>query len=115
MLQPLTIQTGASWRYQLPVPVTLGSPPVAPVMEIRRDLSPNSQRLARLDITSGADGTIQIVNPGLLQLMLPSSVTTALPTGRGFWDVFAMINGQLQQLDFGTVEIQPHVTNYANL
>lgn len=114
MLQSLIIQTGAVWKPLLAVPDTGGFPPVQPVMEIRRDLSPTSQRLARLDTTDGADGTIQVTN-GMLQLFLSSLVTTKLPTGRGFWDVFAQVNGQLQQLLSGIVEIEPHVTNYANL
>lgn len=112
---PLIIQTGADWIGGVNLPIPLSAVPVAPVMEIRRDLSPSSQRLARLDTTNSADGTIRVISTSQLAFHLDHSVTTSLPTGRGFWDILGQVNGQLQLIASGTVEIEPHVTNYANI
>lgn len=108
----LTINTGADWAVQLSWldgsgnPIPFGNP----TMDIRQELSPVGTVIARLDTTGSLDGTITAPSPGTILLEIASSVTTTLPTGHGFWDLFVVVNNSRVRLAFGTVSITPHVT-----
>jgi hypothetical protein len=81
-----------------------------PTMDIRQELSPTGQILARLDSSGTRDGLISLPQPGTMLLQIASSVTTQLQTGYGFWDLFVIVNNQRVRFAFGTVSITPHVT-----
>lgn len=112
-LTELTIQSGADWT----VPLTVTSDGVTPVaatglvMEIRRDLNPNAQLLAHLDESGTSDGTITAGTIGQFTLSLSSAVTSRIPWGRGFWDIFGVVGGQTVPIDSGVVNILPRVTS----
>lgn len=116
-LEPLILKTGPDWGWSINIH-WLGQPFEfsQPVMEIRRDVSPNSALIARLDTTGAADGLIVMLAPGRVGLYLDSAFTSSLSTGRAFWDMFALVAGRLTPLiTQGAIEIEPHVTNYAGL
>jgi hypothetical protein len=109
----LVIVTGADWATQIfwQDEFSNGVPFTDPVMDIRQDLNPASVRLARLDTSGTADGTITITDAGTMLLTLPASVTTTLATGTAFWDLFLTTgSSQRVRLLFGSVAIKPHVT-----
>lgn len=114
-IEPLTIKTGADWGWTYSITFPNGSQPViaAPVMEIRRDVSTSGQLIARLDTTGEADGLIEILGPGSLRLSMTHQVTARLAYGRGFWDIFGLIEDELVPLASGAINIEPHVTIYA--
>jgi len=115
-LQPLVIQTGADWGWNLHITTSLGAPLVASnlEMEMRRDRSSLSQLLTRLDMSGTAPGLISPAGPGMWSLTLPDEVTTQIPTGRGFWDLFGVISGRRLEIAAGAVEVRPHVTMAAS-
>lgn len=109
----LEIVTGTDWATQIfwQDQLSNGVPFVDPVMEIRQDLNPSSLRIARLDTTGSADGSITIKDDGLMLLFLPKSVTLGLVPGTAFWDLFLTTgSSQRARLLFGSVAIKPRVT-----
>lgn len=112
-IRPLIIQSGSDWGWTVTINSTSGLPElVAPVMEIRRDVISASQLLARLDTSGNADGTIDVLGSGRLRMRLTHQVTANIPYGRGFWDIFCMISGQVTKVASGAVDILPHVSIY---
>ena len=111
-LQALELQTGADWGWSLLVKDSAGNPLAItdPVMEMRRDLTYRSQRLARLDTTGAAEGLITPSTGGWWLLYLPSAVTAQLPPGRGFWDIFAHLSGRVTRIAAGAVNLRARVT-----
>jgi len=109
----LEIVTGTDWATQIfwQDQLSNGVPFTSPVMEIRQDLNPTSLRIARLDTTGTADGTITISDVGTMLLFLPKTITTALTPGTAFWDLFLTTgSNQRARLLFGSVAIKPRVT-----
>jgi hypothetical protein len=111
-LQALELQTGADWGWSLLVKNSAGTPLAItdPVMEMRRDLTYRSQRLARLDTTGQADGLITPADGGWWSLYLSSTVTSLMPPGRGFWDIFATLEGRVTRLAAGAINLRARVT-----
>jgi hypothetical protein len=108
----LIIDTGADWAVQLSWTDSSGNPIVFsnPSMDIRQELSPSGNLIARLDTSGNLDGLITIVSDGTILLEMNSAVTRNLLTGHGFWDLFVVVNNSRIKLAFGTVSITPHVT-----
>jgi hypothetical protein len=86
-----------------------------PVIEMRRDTNPDSQLLARLDVTGTADGLIQIIAVGQWLLHLAASVTALMPSGRGFWDCFGLVDGDTAKIASGVLTVTPRVTAWPPL
>lgn len=109
----LEIVTGSDWATQIfwQDQFSDGVPFTLPVMEIRQDLNPASTRVARLDTTDSADGTITIQDDGLMLLFIPKSATINLIPGTAHWDLFLTTgSNQRARLLFGSVAIKPRVT-----
>jgi hypothetical protein len=108
----LNIVTGADWAVQLSWTDSLGNPILYtdPLMDIRQELNPKGQVIARFDSTGNLDGLISIPQIGTSLLQMSAAKTTNLQTGYGFWDLFVTVNGSRVRLAFGTVSITPHVT-----
>lgn len=112
ILTQLTIQSGADWAEPLSV-TSDGTHPLDPtsmVMEMRRDLNPQAQLLARLDMTGDGDGSITYVNPGNYELSLSADFTGQMPWGRGFWDIFGIVATKRVPVASGVVFIRPRTT-----
>jgi hypothetical protein len=109
----LTVQSGADWTTTMAVYSYDGITPLAvddPVLEMRRDRTPNSQLLAHLDSSGQADGTIVIGTDLVWHLSMSAATTAQIPTGRGFWDAFGTVSGQQLLIASGVVLVQPRVT-----
>lgn len=111
-LQALELQTGSDWGWSLLVRDSAGVPLtiLGPVMEMRRDLNTRSQRLARLDTTGASDGLISPAGSGWWSLTLPSAVTSLMPPGRGFWDIFAILDSRITRIAAGAINLRARVT-----
>ena len=105
--------TGADWSTPFAVFAADGVTPLSvanPVLEMRRDRVMTSQLLAHFDTGGQAQGLITVVDVGSWILSMTADQTSALPTGRGFWDCFGMVNGSLTPIASGVVVIRPRVT-----
>lgn len=111
-LQPLVIQTGADWGWTMTIRDGAGTPIAVTgmVIEMRRDINPTSQLLTRLDTTGQAPGLISPAGAGIWSLTLPWQVTSLIPPGRGFWDVYGTVATRRVKLGAGAVEVEPRVT-----
>jgi hypothetical protein len=109
----MQIASGADWSIPFRVFGTDRVTPLNvtdPVIEMRRDRTSNSQLLAHFDATGDSPGVIIINGPGDWTLAMSAEATSALPSGRGFWDCFGTVAGHLTPVASGIVVVSPRVT-----
>lgn len=109
----LDIASGADWDVPFKVFAADGVTPLDvadPVLEMRRDRSASAQLMAHFDTTGTSTGLITVVGTGSWVLSMTAEATSAMPTGRGFWDCFGQVGGQLTAIASGIVVVRPKVT-----
>lgn len=91
------------------VPIAIQAPAY---MDLRIGPLPSAMRVARLDATGAADGTITInAGAGTMALHLSSTKTALLIAGRYSFDLFVTDpGGQLMKLLFGTATFVQNVS-----
>jgi len=109
----MSIVSGADFSVPFLVFEVDGVTPVEvanPVLEMRRDKSTNAQLMAHFDTHGDGGGLITITGVGVMTLSMDATHTAALPSGRGFWDCFGEVDGQVTLIASGVVVVTPRVT-----
>lgn len=88
-------------------PLRVGSP----VGEIRQGEDSSSELVLRMDSTAES-AIITQAEDGVLSFRIPHTVTSALPPGNWYWDLFGVINGDRKKLvKDARVEISRSITS----
>jgi hypothetical protein len=107
-----TIEQGAKWDVTITV-ADDGTPRVWTFHTARMQIRPtveSSTILAELNTEGDGDGTITLTNPGIMNLVLPTTVTEYLNFQTARYDLEATISEETERLLMGNVTLSKEIT-----